>query len=139
MEGMHGFVDRRLRAFPKASTDVVCLDTVGSPELIQCEGEGMLRMGEYDRGLKDAVAAAAQDAGAPLRRKLWFRNATDGLISMRAGYRTTMIGSVNEYKLPSNYHWPTDTADNVDYSTVARAVRVCDALVRRLAGTPQSG
>ena len=51
-----------------------------------------------------------------------------------------MIGSVNrDTKLPSNYHWPTDTADNVDYDTVARrASRLCEAVVRRLGRAPSS-
>jgi hypothetical protein len=44
-----------------------------------------------------------------------------------------MLGSVNRYKLPDNYHWPTDTADNVDYSTVVDAVTLCEAVVRTLA------
>jgi hypothetical protein len=55
---------------------------------------------------------------------------------MKAGYPTTMIGSVNEYKLPSNYHWPTDTADNVDFATVGRCVALCEAAIRRIAATP---
>lgn len=109
------------------------MDTVGSPELIQCEGEGMIVMREYDRAFKDLLAAAADDAGVPLRRDLWFRNATDALIAMKEGYPTTMIGSVNEYKLPSNYHWPTDVADNVDFATVGRCVALCEAAIRRIA------
>jgi hypothetical protein len=44
-----------------------------------------------------------------------------------------MIGSVNRYKTPDNYHWPTDTADNVEIASVADAVAMCEALVRRLA------
>ena len=35
---------------------------------------------------------------------------------------------VDQYKLPSNYHWPTDTADRLDYSTVED----CARLSRRL-------
>ena len=66
-------------------------------------------------------------------RGLRFRNATDGLIALKAGYPTVMLGSINRYKAPDNYHWPTDTADNVDYSTVVGAIRVCDGVVRSLA------
>ena len=44
-----------------------------------------------------------------------------------------MLGSVNALKLPDNYHWPTDVAENVDYGTVADAVTLCDAVARRLA------
>ena len=39
----------------------------------------------------------------------------------------------DRHKLPSNYHQPTDTADRVDYATVAAAARVTEATVRRLA------
>ena len=63
---------------------------------------------------------------------LRFRNATDGLIALRAGYPTAMLGSVNALKLPDNYHWPTDVPANVDLGTVADAVTVCDVLARRL-------
>ena len=68
-----------------------------------------------------------------LRRGLRFRNATDALIALRAGYPTVMLGSVNRYKLPDNYHWPTDTPDNVDFSTTSDAVALCLEVVRKLA------
>ena len=116
-------------------THVVCIDTVGSPTLMQLEGEGMLVMRDYPQDFKDLVSEAAEQAGVQLVRGLWFRNATDGLIALKAGYPTVMLGSINRYKVPDNYHWPTDTADNVDYSTVAGAARVCDGVVRRLASS----
>ena len=65
--------------------------------------------------------------------ELWpglrFRNATDGLIPLRAGYPTATLASCDQYKLPSNYHWPTDTADRLDYSTVEDCARVCRRLL----------
>jgi hypothetical protein len=133
MEGMQAFARRHFPSLPPETTSFVCLDTVGSPELIQCEGEGMIVMADYDARLKELIDEAAADAGVPLRRNLWFRNATDALIALKAGYPTAMIGSVNEYKLPANYHWPTDTADNVEYATVAECVSLCEAAIRRLA------
>ena len=96
----------------------------------------MLVMREYPEDFKALVSECAQEAGVHLRRGLRFRNATDGLISLRAGYPTVMLGSVNELKLPSNYHWRTDTADNVEYESVADAVTLCVAVIRRLAGRP---
>ena len=41
-----------------------------------------------------------------------------------------MIGSITKYKAPANYHWPTDTAENVNYETVVEAALLCDAVVR---------
>jgi Zn-dependent M28 family amino/carboxypeptidase len=140
MEGMHGFAARHFAALPPDRTHVVCVDTVGSPELTLIEGEGMLRMREYPEPFKELVAAAAQESGVHLRRGLRFRNATDGLIALKAGYPTATIGSVTPHKVPANYHWPTDTAENVDHGSVEDAVTLCTAVVRRLAATidPQS-
>jgi hypothetical protein len=133
MEGMQGFARRHFPSLDPARTHVICIDTVGSPHLIQLEGEGMLRMRDYPEEFKALVSECAQEAGVPLRRGLRFRNATDGLLALKAGYPTVMLGSVNRYKLPDNYHWPTDVPDNVLLGTVAGAVRVCDRVVRRLA------
>jgi hypothetical protein len=134
MEGMHGFARRHFPALPTAHTRFVCIDTVGSEQLIVLESEGMLVMRPYPEWFKALLAECAEAEGVELRRGLKFRNATDGLIALRAGYDTVMIGSVNrDTKLPANYHWPTDTPDNVLFETVGDAVRLCEALTRRLA------
>jgi hypothetical protein len=132
MEGMQAYARRHFKDLPRDRTHVLCVDTVGSPELVMLEGEGMLRMNDYPEGFKALVAACAEEAGVHLRRGLRFRNATDGLIALRAGYPTAMLGSVNRYKLPDNYHWPTDVPDNVDYSTIAGAIKLCEAVIRKL-------
>jgi hypothetical protein len=133
MEGMQAFARRHFHALPRDRTVFVCVDTVGSPHLVMLEGEGMLRMREYPEDFKELVAGCARDRGIELRRGLRFRNATDGLIALIAGFDTVMLGSCNRYKLPDNYHWPTDVPDNVDFSTVRDAVTLCDAVVRRVA------
>ena len=134
MEGMQAFGRRHFPELPRDSTSFICVDTVGSPTLMELEGEGMLIMRDYPRELKDLVSRAAADMGVELVRGLRFRNATDGLISMKAGYPTVMLGSVTELKAPANYHWPTDTADRVNYETVAGATLVCHRAIELLAG-----
>jgi hypothetical protein len=133
MEGMQAFAARHFPSLPRESTHVVCVDTVGSPELTLIEGEGMLRMRDYPEGFKELVAACARETGVHLRRGLRLRNATDGLIALRAGYETVAIGSVTRLKVPANYHWPSDTPENVDHTTVEEAVVLCTAIARRLA------
>ena len=133
MEGMQGFAARHFPSLPVADTHVICIDTVGSGALTLLEGEGMLVMRDYPEAFKDLVAQAADRVGVPLQRGLRFRNATDGLIALKAGYPSVMLGSTNRYKLPSNYHWPTDVADNVDFGCVGDAVRTCEETVRLLA------
>jgi hypothetical protein len=132
MEGMQAFARRHFAALPTDRTHVICVDTVGSPQLVLLEGEGMLRMHDYPTAFREVVAQCARRAGVGLRRGLRFRNATDALIALRAGYPTVMLGSINRYKLPDNYHWPTDVPDNVDFSTTADAVALCHEVVQSL-------
>ncbi|HVE69031.1 MAG TPA: M28 family peptidase, partial [Solirubrobacteraceae bacterium] len=134
MEGMRGFLRRHAARLSPPRTRVLAVDTVGSSaELVAAESEGMIVQSSYDPELKDELSAAAEQAGVHLRRGLELSFASDALPAIRAGYRAALLASVNEFKVPGNYHKPTDTADNVDYARVEEAVTVCDALVRRLA------
>jgi hypothetical protein len=132
-EGMIAFGRRHFGDLPPDRTWFLCLDTVGSPELLLIEGEGFLRMRDYPDDFKALVAECAREAGVPLRRGLRLTFATDGLIPLRASYPTVSIGSVNELLLPSNYHWPTDTPDRVDYGTVGSALALALRVAERLA------
>ena len=133
MEGMQGFGRRHFGDLPTESTTVICIDTVGSPNLLALEGEGMVWMNEFSKDLLAEVDAAAAELGIYLFPNLRLRNATDGLIALRAGYPTAALCSVDDLKVPTNYHWPTDTPDNVDYQTVADCARLCRSVLERLA------
>ena len=61
------------------------------------------------------------------------------MIPSRAGYPTATISSITAWGALANYHLPTDTADNVDYSTIAAAAVLADAVRRTLAEEPTGG
>jgi Peptidase family M28 len=130
MEGMQAFGRRHFGELPRETTEFVCLECVGSPQLCVVEGEGMLVMRYYHERSREALAASGRAAGIELRRGLRTGAATDGLISMRAGYPTCTLGGVDETKFPSNYHWPTDTPDNLSWESIEGAVAVCEAYLR---------
>ena len=132
-EGSQAFLRRHRAELPPTDTCVIAIDAVGSPHLVLVEGEGMLERTEYDRALKDTLEAAARQTGTPIIREHWLSFASDALAGMRAGYPSALIGSFDALKLPSNYHWPTDTPDNVDFNTVAHAATVVEQAVRLLA------
>jgi acetylornithine deacetylase/succinyl-diaminopimelate desuccinylase-like protein len=130
MEGMQAFARRHFAALDTGTTEFVCLECVGSPQLCVVEGEGMLRMRLYPESAREALARAGSEAGVELRRGLRTVAATDALIALRAGYPTCTLGGVDETKFPANYHWPSDTPDNLDWTSVEDAVAVCDRYVR---------
>jgi hypothetical protein len=56
--------------------------------------------------------------------------ATDALIPLRAGYRACTLGGIDETKFPANYHWPSDTPDNLSWDSVESALRICEEYIR---------
>jgi acetylornithine deacetylase/succinyl-diaminopimelate desuccinylase-like protein len=134
-EGSQAYFRRHAEELARARTHVIVADVVGSPRLVLVEGEGMLQRTEYDRALKDVLEAAARAAGIPIVREHWLSFGSDALAALRAGFPSALIASFDELKLPANYHWPTDTAENVDYGTVAQAAEVIEGAIRLLAET----
>ena len=57
MEGMQGFGRRHFGSLPRATTEFVCIECVGSPQLCVVEAEGMLRMRPYTESSRDALRA----------------------------------------------------------------------------------
>ena len=132
MEGMRGFVARHRETLPRDRTRFVVLECIGGPEPILLEGEGMLRGCDYTPAIRDWLAACAERAGHRLRRGLRTGFATDGLISLKAGYPTGVLAAVDEYKMAPNYHSHGDVAANLSLDTVAACTEVCVEAVRSL-------
>lgn len=133
MEGMCEFIAEHAWELPPASTQVLCIDTLGSPHLVLAEGEGMLRDHPHDARLKRTIQACADDAGITLQRGMVMRVGTDAYVALRHGYPVALLMSVGDDGVASNYHWPTDTPERVDYDTCVDAIVLCERVVRRLA------
>jgi hypothetical protein len=131
-EGMGLFFDRHGHELPVDRTFFLCLDTIGSPNLCVLRGEGMLRLRDYPAASLELLDSTAAELGIDLVPNLRLRNATDGIFPLAAGYQCASVASCNDLKNPSNYHWPTDTADNVDLGTLAGGIRLAEAVIRRL-------
>src|SRR3954453_23133943 len=131
-EGMQAFARRHFSSLPPESTFFLSIDTVGSPHLLVLRGEGMIRMREYPPRSLALLDELADELGISLFPNLRLRNATDGIFPLAAGYECASLCSCTDLKQPGNYHWPTDTSENGEYGTVADAVRLTEALVRRL-------
>jgi hypothetical protein len=138
--GIYSFAEHHFPTLDRRHTWVLNLETLGSPRLIMLEGEGTLVMEDYhNRGFRDLVARAAEQAGAPVVRGLRSRTSTDAVVPSRAGYPTATLVSVDRYKALSNYHQLSDTPENVNYRTVRHALTVTEAVARELATNPWIG
>lgn len=133
-EGMQGFGRRHFAGLDPARTEFVCLECLGGSQLSVLEGEGMLRMRDYPESMREALAAAASRAGVSVTRGLRTVAATDAIIALRAGYPVVTLASVEETKLPRNYHWPSDRPEALRWETIEEAIATCLSLLRIRAG-----
>jgi hypothetical protein len=129
-EGMQRFGERHFASLDPGRTEFLCLECLGGRWLHVLEGEGMLRMRDYPAGMRAALADAAAAAGVAIRRGLRTVAATDAIIALRAGYPTVTLASVDDTKLPANYHWPSDTPEALNWETIEQAIATCEAFIR---------
>jgi Peptidase family M28 len=139
MEGMQRFMRRHGDELDRDRTTVLCLECVGSPTLALIEGEGMLRMRPYSDTARRRVADAAAACDVELVRGLRTVAATDALVALRRGYAAATLASIDETKFPANYHWPSDTPENLDWETMRRAFAVTEGFVRAEGGSGERG
>jgi hypothetical protein len=132
-EGMKAFGERHFDELPTDSTLFLVLESTGSPHLLVLRGEGFLKMYDYPAPALELLDTTAEELGIWLYPDLRLHNGTDGMEALAAGYETAVIAGCDDLKQPSNYHWPSDLAENVDFGSVADGIRLAEATIRRLA------
>src|SRR5690606_38393931 len=115
VRGVHRFLaDADL---PK-DTIFLNIDNVGGGRLRYFLGEGMLAYQRYDAGLIELAAEVSRYSGDQVKPLKNWLLPTDGLLPAKAGYRAlSFLALCDDHRIP-NYHWHTDTIDNVDRSVV---------------------
>ncbi len=131
-EGMKAFGERHFGELPRESTFFLCLETLGATHLLALQGEGFLKMRDYPPRALAFIERVAGEQGVWLYPNLRTYNGTDALEPRVAGYETVALCSCTDQKQPGRYHWPNDTAENVNFDTVKRAIDLSDTAVRRL-------
>jgi hypothetical protein len=131
-EGIRGFAREHFPTFGR-DTWFINLESVGSGRLVLLEGEGPVRMHDYDASFKDFVSSCAEAAGIPLLRGLRSRSSTDSEVPRRYGYPVATIVSLDEHRLIPHYHLHTDLPEHVDLGCVAGSARLAETVIRQLA------
>ena len=129
-EGMQAWGRRNFAELPRETTIFVALEMLGSGNLTIAEAEGFLIHHDYTGEVKDELERCAREVGVPAQRGLINAFASDGQIALHAGYPTALLGALDDYYLPANYHKPWDLPENVDYDCVENAIRLLDAFIR---------
>jgi hypothetical protein len=131
-EGIKAFGERHFSSLPRSDTFFLCLEAVGSPHLLVLRGEGFLRIREYPRRSLALLDGLAEELGIWLFPNLRLHNGTDAMEPLAAGYEVAVLCGCNDLKNPANYHWPSDVTENIDFEAMSDAVRLSEAVTRRL-------
>ena len=109
------------------------LDNIGAGKLFYMSGEGMFPVFKATQELIEACRqTAADNPQLQVRQGVYTLLSTDAMPALVRGYKAVSFLAVDEDGLLPNWHWPTDTLENVDFTTVETAVSFVSALIRRI-------
>jgi hypothetical protein len=133
LEGMQAFLDRHADRLDPERTTFLCLESVGSERLVVLGGEGFLRLHRYPAEPAATLVRCAREASFEVERGFRFRFATDGQLPLLRGYPAAVLSSIDWYRAPRNYHWPTDDAEHVAADTAGAAAETMFRAIHALA------
>jgi hypothetical protein len=121
MGGMMAFMRRHRQELAGRRPFFLNYEVLGSGRPVYNQGEGFLKLYRHH---PEAIALAEQVA-----REAEFHDVTgatirlgsDALIPTRQGFPAITVASANDIGFIGNYHWATDTPENIDLPSVERA------------------
>ena len=129
MVGMQAFLRRHADELSRAW--IINIDNVGAGDIHYVTEEGMLLRHKPGRELVDMAARVSSLPGLDVTGAPFRVASTDSEPAMMRGLAAlTVIGLKDG--IPVNYHWATDTFDNIDPDSVDTTYRFVEQMVRRL-------
>lgn len=125
LKGAAAFCKRHAKGLGDKPTFFVNLESLGSGRLCYLAREaGYIIPGSiwYSPLAREMVEAAARRLGKPSIPVEDAPAGTDGQVLRRSGLQGVSLLGLLEIGYVENYHWPTDTPENVDRSVAAEAV-----------------
>jgi len=111
---------------------IINLDNIGSGSLTYVTREGMARHYDSDRRLLSAARRAVREADLPIRGHEYRGLSTDATPALARGYHAMSVMAFDVNGRLPNWHWATDTADNVSEANLETAVEFVTALIKEL-------
>ncbi len=125
----------RAHDFDRSSTLFINFDNIGAGRVSYVTGEGLLLTLRADAELVAAArGAVASDPALDAQEFIYKILTTDNTVFLNKGYRGISLMAFDRRGLLPNWHWHTDTVENVNPGTLECAVALATAMVRRLDG-----
>lgn len=108
---------------------IVNIDGVGAGSVYWVTSEGMARRYHSDRRLVSAARRAASEHGLPVRARDYKGLSTDATPALARGYRAMSVMAFDINGRIPNWHWKTDTAENISVEAMETATEFVTRLI----------
>lgn len=127
-----------MRAFLRAYGDelddafIINIDNVGSGKVVYVSSEGMAKHYDSDRRMMSAARRVVRDQELDIRSRAYRGLSTDATPALARGFRAMSVMAFDINGRLPNWHWHTDTVENVQAETMASATDFVAELIKEL-------
>jgi len=111
---------------------IINIDNVGSGAVYYVDSEGMAKRYRSDRRLTGAARRAVTENELPIRSREYKGLSTDATPALARGYRAMSVMAFDINGRLPNWHWATDTVENVDEKNLESAAEFVCAVIKEL-------
>jgi len=111
---------------------IINLDNVGAGSVAYVTREGMAKLYGSDRRLVGATRRAIREADLPVKGREYHGLSTDATPALARGFRAMSVMAFDINGRLPNWHWATDTVENVSEANITTTVDLVTAIIREL-------
>ncbi len=115
----------------RSGVSVINLDNLGAGRLTLASMEGMWEVFASSEDLRREIKAAALEKGITLLERPYLGLSTDATVFLKRGGKAVTIIGLDERGLPPNWHWVTDTLENLHRPSLKNAVVMLEEWAKR--------
>ena len=106
------------------------IDGCGAGQLFWASAEGMARRYRADRKLVALARRASRETETMIKPRVYKGLSTDASPALARGFHAVSIMAFDASGMPVNWHWKTDTVDNLDGALIEKTAEFVTGMVR---------
>jgi hypothetical protein len=111
---------------------IINIDNVGTGSLTYVDSEGMAKRYRSDRRIMGAARRAVSEGGLAIRSRDYRGLSTDATPALARRFRAMSVMAFDINGRLPNWHWATDTVENVDEKNLETAAEFVCAIIKEL-------
>ena len=109
---------------------IINIDGCGAGQLHWASAEGMARRFRANQRLVGLARRVSRETETVIKPRVFRGLSTDATPALARGFKAVSIMAFNADGIPVNWHWKTDTVDNIDPELLDKTADFVAAMVR---------